>query len=100
MHSEPKVDFDALFGFARTNFTLGGVNDFCPFADDEAVEKRFKTGREGFYGWIGIGGTNFQWNPELNIGFAYTPTRIPYYDLFNEVIGQLQQEVVDCVRCL
>ena len=31
------------------------------------------TGRDGFYGWMGFGGSVFQWNPELKIGYvAYT----------------------------
>ena len=29
---------------------------------------------EGWYGWEGIGGSVFQWNPELKISFAYIVT--------------------------
>lgn len=29
---------------------------------------------EGFIGWVGFGGSCFQWNPELNISFAYAPS--------------------------
>ena len=28
------------------------------------------TGRDGFYGWMGFGGSVFQWNPELKIGYV------------------------------
>ena len=27
--------------------------------------------RNGYYGWQGLGGSIFQWHPELNISFAY-----------------------------
>ena len=53
-------------------FTQGGV---CKFEEEhdnhlkpEAEEAT--AGREGFYGWMGFGGSVFQWNPELNIGLG------------------------------
>ena len=49
--------FDKFFAF-----TEGGVAYF-----DEGP-------RAGYYGWMGYGGSVFQWEPELNIGFAYTCT--------------------------
>ena len=42
-------------------FTQGGVADF----NDE---------RAGWYGWLGYGGSVFQWHPNLKIGFGYTCT--------------------------
>ena len=29
--------------------------------------------RKGFLGWMGWGGSVFQWNPDLKIGFGYVP---------------------------
>ena len=34
------------------------------------VERGLNQGREGFIGWMGLGGSIFQWHPELEIGFA------------------------------
>ena len=42
-------------------FTQGGVADY----NDE---------RTGWYGWLGHGGSVFQWHPDLKIGFGYTCT--------------------------
>ena len=44
-----------------SQFTQGGV---CKFEEEESEEE----GRVGFYGWMGFGGSVFQWNPKLNIG--------------------------------
>ena len=45
-----------------SQFTQGGV---CKFEEEESEEE----GRAGFYGWMGFGGSVFQWNPKLNIGW-------------------------------
>ena len=71
-------------------------------------------GRNGFYGWMGFGGSVFQWHPELKIGletqncfkfilnlfvfrFAYVPTLLNWVDLVNNKARLLQEEVVKCV---
>ena len=60
MHSEP-TSGSPVVGI-EFKFTKGGV-------------AMFESGlREGFYGWFGYGGSVFQWNPVLKIGFAYTCT--------------------------
>ena len=76
-----------IYGIMPTNFTQGGVNEF-----DEA------SGRNGYYGWFGYGGSVFQWNPDLRIGFAYTPTYLYWFDGSNNRGRILQQEVVKCVK--
>jgi hypothetical protein len=40
-------------------------------------------GREGFYGWFGVGGSVMQWNPELKIGFGYVPFEYNILDSCN-----------------
>ena len=73
-----------------TNFTQGGVNKF----EEDG-------GRDGYYGWFGYGGSVFQWNPNLKIGFGYTPTLLHWQDPFTNHKGRLlQQEVVKCVQNL
>ena len=73
-------------------------------------------GRDGYWGWHGYGGSVFQWDPELRIGwdiyniyivcsiynilisrFAYTPTLLHWFDMQNNRGRQLQQEVRRCV---
>ena len=49
--------------------------------------------RAGFFGWMGFGGSCFQWNPHLNIGFAFVPTELEL-DLTNMRAGMLQEAVV------
>ena len=50
-------------------FTQGGVAKFEEEAEQSGGESGDNTtGRDGFYGWMGFGGSVFQWNPELKIG--------------------------------
>ena len=67
-----------------------------PDANDSEKEHLNKN-REGFYGWLGFGGSIFQWNPELKIGFAFIPTVLNTIELCNERGALLQQLVKDCV---
>ena len=67
----------------------GGINKF---SEEGGV------GRDGFFGWFGYGGSVFQWNPELQIGFAYTPTLLHWFDMTNGRGRLLQQEIVKCVK--
>lgn len=58
LHGEPvKADM----AFMTTTFTQGGVNQFNPCSESSTtLERAFNTGREGFYGWMGLGGSIFQ----------------------------------------
>ena len=56
--------------------------------------------REGFYGWLGSGGSTFQWHPELKIGFGYVTNLLALYDPMAKKAGNLQLEVVKCVKIL
>ena len=35
---------------------------------------------QGMYGWGGYGGSVFLWDPKNEIGFAYVPTYLAWYD--------------------
>ena len=87
LHSEATQA--TIFGLMETNFTQGGVNKF----EEEG-------GRDGYYGWFGYGGSVFQWHPDLNIGFGYTPALLHWEDVTNGIGRNLQQEVVKCVQKL
>lgn len=78
LHSEGIIQQDIVFGGIRTEFTRGGVNRFRSYDDDVALERNFKSDRNGFYGWHGFGGSTFQWHVEKKVGFAYTPTRVTW----------------------
>jgi hypothetical protein len=47
-------------GFSNTTFTQGGVAQFVETsAANTKAERAFNAGREGFYGWMGLGGRFF-----------------------------------------
>ena len=41
-------------------------------------------GREGFIGWMGYGGSVFNWNPEKKIGIGYVPFELIEIDMINK----------------
>lgn len=86
-------------GVMHTRFTQGGVDQFLPSANNSPLlEKAFNDGREGFYGWMGLGGSIFQWHPEQEIGFAFVPTSLHMLDFLNERGKLYQAEVLRCVK--
>ena len=97
LHADPvKAKMGALFS---SDFTQGGVDYFtAPTANSTALESAFNSGREGFYGWMGFGGSIFQWHPEHKIGFGYVPTSLNVLDLVNERGKAYQAEVVRCIE--
>ena len=98
MHDAP---VEAFMGFAPTAFTQGGVNRFTAVGPKAtALERAFNTGREGFYGWMGLGGSIFQWHPGHEIGFAFVPTALHVLDILNERGKVYQAEVLRCVERL
>lgn len=97
LHADPvKAAMGSLFS---TDFTQGGVDYFtAPTADSSPLERAFNSGREGFYGWMGLGGSIFQWHPGHKIGFGYVPTSLNVLDLVNERGKAYQAEVVRCIE--
>jgi CubicO group peptidase (beta-lactamase class C family) len=96
LHANP---LEGDMGFAPTNFTQGGVNRFsATAAQGSGLERAFNEGREGFYGWMGLGGSIFQWHPEQQIGFAFVPTSLHVVDILNERGKVYQAEVLRCVE--
>ena len=78
----------------RSRFTKGGVCLFESLPDATEFEKdHANKNREGFYGWMGYGGSIFQWHPGLKIGFCFVPTVLFQIDLLNERGAELQQLV-------
>jgi CubicO group peptidase (beta-lactamase class C family) len=95
MHEEPAP---AKMGtLLTTRFTQGGIDSFteCTAASSR-TEREFNEGREGFYGWMGLGGSIFQWHPGLDIGFAFVPTSLHVLDFLNERGKALQAEALRC----
>ena len=52
-------------------------------------------GREGYYGWFGLGGSSFVYNPTYQIGFAYVPGVFNMLDIFNTKAAELEGLVLD-----
>tara|TARA_B110000196_G_scaffold169460_1_gene145536 strand:+ start:4415 stop:5614 length:1200 start_codon:yes stop_codon:yes gene_type:complete len=95
LHSEPAK---ATMGMGRTIFTQGGIAHFTPCdANSSKLDEAFNTGREGFYGWMGLGGSIFQWHPAHRIGFGYVPTSLNVADILNERGKAYQAEVLRCI---
>ena len=87
-HDKPTMG--NLFGeVGGYNFTQGGIVKF---------EEENNSGRSGFFGWQGYGGSVFQWHPELQIGFGYVPTLLEWYSADNNKARLLQAEVVSCLN--
>ena len=87
----------------HTNFTQGGINSFTSHHPDHPAYgngAKSEGLRDGYYGWMGFGGSVMQWNPELKIGFAYIPTCLHWYDLENLRGAKLQKKVVECTRTI
>ena len=89
-----------LFWFLdnRTNFTQGGVNVNSLDENSTQEEINVAQGRIGFTGWSGLGGSIFQWHPDLKIGFAFVPTCLHWFDFANLRGASLQKIVLDCVK--
>jgi CubicO group peptidase (beta-lactamase class C family) len=82
-------------------FTQGGLAEFVKQGPEaSAFDKGLNDGREGFYGWMGLGGSIFQWHPQYRIGFGYVPTSLNILDLINERGKAYQIEVVRCLKNL
>ena len=84
----------------NTTFSQGGLASFPDSSDgySSALEAGLADGRQGYYGWMGLGGSIFQWNPEHKIGFAYVPTSLNVLDIVNERGKAYQAAVVDCLN--
>ena len=103
IHSDATREKLGRGGFI-TNFTKGGFAKFQDDQDPSLTEyerhctDQLNKGREGYYGWMGLGGSIFQWNPELKISIAYVPFELNIHDLHNTRGKMLQQAVTDCVK--
>jgi CubicO group peptidase (beta-lactamase class C family) len=99
MHANPvKAD---MGGLLTTRFTQGGVDSFAACNQGcSGLERAFNEGREGFYGWMGFGGSIFQWHPQLDIGFAFVPTSLHVLDFFNERGKAYQAETLNCIAAM
>eukprot|EP00090_Calanus_glacialis_P014614 TRINITY_DN23439_c0_g1_i1.p1 TRINITY_DN23439_c0_g1~~TRINITY_DN23439_c0_g1_i1.p1 ORF type:complete len:422 (-),score=98.83 TRINITY_DN23439_c0_g1_i1:67-1332(-) len=89
LHAAPK---DGMLLVRNVKFTQGGVAEY------EEEDTSTTNGRLGYYGWMGYGGSVFQWHPELKIGVGYVPTLLTWMDLTNNKARLLQGEVVNCAR--
>ena len=72
----------AVFQAFNCLILQGGVAEFRPYGGYSF--------RNGYYGWMGYGGSLFQWHPKLQIGFAYVPTLLEFHCMLNRKGGRLQ----------
>ena len=97
LHDKP---MEAVIGeLYSTRFTQGGVDQFVPCtARSTKTDRDLNEGREGFYGWMGLGGSIFQWHPQLDIGFGFVPTSLHALDILNERGKAYQAEMLKCIE--
>ena len=53
---------------------------------------------DGSYGWGGLGGSIFVWHPELEIGFAFVPNYMLWFDIHCLKACKLAAEVIRCAQ--
>lgn len=109
-HSEPDLKSELDAGMI-TNFCKGGFNQCVntrdpsfkkpetPLSMDyvrDLVHDHFDN-RVGYYGWMGVGGSIFQWNPEHKIGFGYVPFDLWMCDMVNKRASDIQKKIVEIV---
>jgi len=92
LHANPVIQ-ETFFGLS-TNFTQGGID----LALQPAPGVKPLPGVEGFFGWMGLGGSIFKWNPETRIGFGYVPSLLTYIDMVNRKGTRMLKEVVKCAK--
>lgn len=98
IHADP---VPGSMGIMGSVFSQGGVNHFVEAESDGGpADRSMNEGRSGFWGWMGLGGSIFQWHREHQIGFGYVPTSLNVLDLFNERGKGYQREVLRCVERL
>lgn len=97
LHDDP-IERDMMS--MNTTFSQGGLASFPDPSSGygSKLEAGLADGRQGYYGWMGLGGSIFQWNPERKIGFAYVPTSLNVLDIVNERGKAYQAAVVDCLN--
>ena len=71
-------------GFTWWICSQGGVAEFRDKRADRGP------GRAGYFGWLGYGGSVFQWLPRHKIGFAYAPTVLEFHCMYNRKGARLQ----------
>lgn len=95
MHDDPVQSDMGL----HTTFTQGGVAQFHENTPQSSkLDRALNQGREGFYGWMGLGGSIFQWHPKEKIGFGFVPTSLHVLDIVNERGKVYQTEVLECLK--
>ena len=112
MHSEPTTENELALGtLYRSTYTKGGIHLFglkymtIPKTQDSPFQEKCLSDFEflqhepksGFYGWQGYGGSLFQYDPVLKIGFSYVPTDLFILDFCNHRGAKIQKIVKDIV---
>ena len=74
--------------FIKTNFSQGG---FCHFDENMLVGNK-----NGFFGWMGLGGSVFTFHPEKKISFGYAMNLLSG-DFSNGLGLELEKVAHNCV---
>ena len=96
-HKEGSTSMNEIAEVHQINLSLLRFEDY---EDDKMGERILKSGRAGFVGWMGFGGSVMQWHPGLDMGFGYTCSLLTWWDLANTKARKLQKEAVRCALAL
>ena len=95
LHAEPKkLKLDKQWD---SEFTQGGVNIYDVPVPNPPKEWH-ESNNNGFVGWMGWGGSIFQWHPELKIGYAFNPFTHSHYDMYCYRGSRMQKIIVDILN--
>jgi len=89
--SEPRREYDPYLQ-STYSFTKGGFASFDDF-DSGMVQPHFKSSLKGFYGWGGIGGSLFVFNPDLKVSVGYAMNGMAFRGLGGPSSDRILQAV-------
>jgi len=101
LHANPVIQ-KTFFNFS-TNFTQGGVDLAQPRQPAQGTQGntvKSLPSVDGFFGWMGLGGSIFKWNPDSRIGFGYVPSLLTMIDMGNVKGNRMLKEVAKCAHKL
>ena len=83
--------------YMENAFTQGGVNVYN-FPEQNPPKMWCLSNNNGYIGWMGMGGSVFQWHPELKIGFGFNPFTHNHLDGNCYRGSRMQKIVVEIVK--
>ena len=95
--SEPKREYDPSL-MTMSCFTKGGFGFFPKDLGDTPIASvDLKRSCEDYYGWGGMGGSLFLFDPERNLGVAYVMTKMSFRAIGGHTTDKIMPVVRECL---